>query len=459
MERLETKGREQNRLKFETARWSIFGLFILAYVLVYFHRMAPGMLRDDLMAAFGITGAALGSLAATYFMVYAAMQIPSGVVADKLGTRLSMVAGNAMAGLGSILFGLAPTFAVAWCGRLMVGLGVSVIFVSIMKSNSEWFSPKHYGFMSGLTLLLGNLGSILAAGPLAAILDHMTFRTVFVSLGAMAIGLAVAGFFIVRSRPQDLGFQPVAPAADSGGSELDANPGQTPALTGNSPAGNWIKELGRVIAQRSLWSGFIIQFGMIGSLYAFMGLWATPFLMDVAGLERHLAARHLTVMLAAFAVGSLAFGWISDRLGLRKPVLIAGLTAHCLAWGAWIWMGIPSGAWPMILMGVLGFSGASFVITFAAAKELSRPGLAGMSVSVVNTGAFAGTSILQPLLGWVLDQSWTGTLMEGARVYSAQGYLSGFKLMLGLCLLALAAAWFLPETFCRNQWQEKKEPS
>ena len=287
--------RTENRLKFEIARWSIFGLFILAYVLVYFHRMAPGMLRDDLMAAFGITGAALGSLAATYFMVYAAMQIPSGVIADKLGTRLSMVAGNVLAGLGSIVFGLAPTFAVAWCGRLLVGLGVSVIFVSIMKSNAEWFSPRHYGFMSGLTLLLGNLGSILAAGPLAVVLDHMTFRTVFVGLGVLAISLGIAGFFIVRSRPQDLGFEPVAPQAEIG-----------------KASGNWLGELGRVIIQPSLWPGFVVQFGMIGSLYSFMGLWATPYLMDVAGLERHLAARHLTAMLAAFAVGVSGF-WLDFR--------------------------------------------------------------------------------------------------------------------------------------------------
>ncbi len=454
MKQPETKDREQNRFKFETARWSIFGLFILAYVLVYFHRMAPGMLRDELMAAFGITGAALGSLAATYFMVYAAMQIPSGVVADKLGTRLSMVAGNAMAGLGSIIFGLAPTFALAWCGRLMVGLGVSVIFVSIMKSNAEWFSPRHYGFMSGLTLLLGNLGSILAAGPLAAILDHMTFRTVFVGLGGLAVGLAVAGFFIVRSRPQDLGFEPVALPAGSGGSAGNTDPdGETDDIAGE-PAGGWIRELGRVIAQRSLWPGFIVQFGMIGSLYAFMGLWATPFLMDVAGMERHLAAKHLTAMLAAFAVGSLVFGWISDRLGRRRPILLAGLSAHCLAWAVWIRMGIPAGVWPMILLCVLGFSGASFVITFAAAKEMSLPGLAGMSVSVVNTGAFAGTSLLQPLLGWVLDKSWSGTMVDGVRVYGADGYLSGFKLMLGLGLVALTASWFMPETFCRNQRQE-----
>ena len=87
---------------------------------------------------------------------------------------------------------------------------------------------------------------------------------------------------------------------------------------------------------------------------------------------------------------------------------MTGLVIHCLAWVVWIWMGVPKGTWPMVLMCLLGLSGASFVVTFAVAKEVSLPGLAGMSVSVVNTGAFAGTSLLQPLLGWVLDRSWTG---------------------------------------------------
>ena len=131
-------------------------------MLVFFHRIAPGVVAGDLMQAFQTSGAALGSLAATYYYVYTVMQIPAGVLADTLGPRVSAGMGALIAGGGSILFGLAPDFGIASLGRFLVGLGVSVVFVGLMRSNTVWFSERRYGMISGLTILLGNIGAMLA---------------------------------------------------------------------------------------------------------------------------------------------------------------------------------------------------------------------------------------------------------------------------------------------------------
>lgn len=189
--------------RFELLRWSIFLILIATYVLVYFHRMAPAVVATDLMSAFGASGASLGSLAAIYFFVYAGIQIPSGVLADTLGTRTAVIAGNLAAGFGSILFGLAQSFSVTCAGRFLVGLGVSVVFVSIMKNNAMWFSERRFGFMSGLTLLIGNLGPVVAAGPLAALLEVHSWRNVFVGIGMTSLTLGTLAFFFVRNRPED----------------------------------------------------------------------------------------------------------------------------------------------------------------------------------------------------------------------------------------------------------------
>ena len=291
-------------LPFETAKWSIFTVLIATYILVYFHRMAPGVVAEFLMADFQTTGARLGSLSAIYFFVYAVMQIPSGVIADTLGTRTSIVAGNLIAGTGSLVFGLAGSFEMACVGRFLVGLGVSVVFVSIMKSNSVWFRENVFGVMSGLTLLVGNLGSVLAAGPLAAVLTAFEWRTVFVGIGCISLTLALFGHLLVRNRPEDLGFEPPNAYADEG-------------LT-QSVSSSWLQNLKRVFLLKRLWPGFWVQFGMVGALYSFMGLWGIPYLRDVHGLGREAAAAHITIMLLSFAVGSLLFGWFSDRLGRRK---------------------------------------------------------------------------------------------------------------------------------------------
>jgi len=423
-------------IRFEITRWSIFAILILTYILVYFHRMAPGVVSEFLMASFQISGTRLGTLSAIYFFVYAFMQIPSGVIADTLGTRTSAVYGNLIAGAGSIIFGFAGSFEMACVGRLFVGLGVSVVFVSIMKSNSVWFHERVFGLMSGLTLLLGNMGSVLAAGPLAQVLTVFEWRSVFIGIGCVSLILALAGRLIVRNKPGDLGFCPPNSYA-----------GQNHSVPLSR---NWVKNLGSIIRVRAIWPGFWIQLGMIGALYSFMGLWGVPYLRDVHGLSREYAADHLTVMLLSFALGSLFFGWFSDKIGRRKPLILSGVVIYTLSWLTLMYLAWSPGIQGFILFGCLGFSGAAFVLTFAAAKEIIHPDLSGMAVSVVNTGCFVGTALMQPLFGFIADFTWNGTIENGIRIYSSTDYHHGFMAMLGFTLIALVAGFRIKETYCKN---------
>lgn len=422
--------------KFQTVRWTIFSVLILSYILVFFHRMAPGVVSEYLMADFKTTGTALGTLSAIYFFVYAAMQLPSGVLADTLGTRTSIIFGNITAGIGSIIFGLATSFAMACVGRFFVGLGVSVVFISIMKNNAVWFPARVFGLMSGVTLLIGNLGSVTAAGPLSAMLSVFTWRTIFIGIGIFSLILALAGFFFVRNKPEDLGFESPNKKIESG--------------KGPVTHSSWIKNLVSVISLLRIWPGFWVQFGAIGGLYALMGLWGIPYLRDVHSLSRPEAANYMTIMLLSFAAGALFFGWFSDRIGRRKPVLIAGMALYTVSWVILMFYRFSPGLEGKLLFGVMGFAGSSFVITFASAKEAINPELSGMAVSVVNTGCFAGTALVQPLFGWIADKTWDGKVVEGIRIYSSRDYNNGFKLMLAMAVLGLVSSFLVRETYCRN---------
>jgi sugar phosphate permease len=422
--------------RFQQVRWATYAILILAYMSVFFHRMAPAVVSAELMTAFHTTGAALGSLAAMYYYIYTAMQIPAGVLADTVGTRILATLGNLVAGIGSIVFGLAESLEMAHIGRFLVGLGVSVIFVGLMKSNTVWFRERIYGLISGVTLLLGNMGSVLAAGPLAWLLGHTSWRTAFVGIGLFSLLLAALSLLLVRNRPQDAGFP-----------SLRAMEGKAAHAEREH---HWLHEMHRVWTTWRVWPGFWFNFGMAGGLFAFAGLWGVPLLRDVHGLTRDQAAQYTTLTLLAMAIGTLLLGWISDRMEKRKPVMIASALLYLLVVSTLLWSSWTPGLSGMVLFALLGLCGSGFVLSYACAKEVCAPALSGMAISVVNTGLFLGAALLQPLFGWVLDQGWDGAMRDGARLYDATDYHNALFLMLGFAVLALLAALRITETGGRN---------
>lgn len=421
---------------FVRQRWTGFALLATAFVLGFFHRIAPGVVAPDLMASFGISAAALGSLAAVYYYIYTALQIPAGILSDTLGPRFAVAAAGLVAAAGSIVFGLADDFATASLGRLMVGLGVSFTFVGLMKFNTLWFPENRYGQISGLTLLIGNAGAVLAATPLALLLHLATWREVFVGVGVFGAVLALITAVLLRNRPEDVGLPAMA--------TLQGRPAST------LPERHWSRELYGALSNPHVWPGFVLMFGITGTVLAFVGLWCVPLLQDVFGLSRTAAANYSTVILLGSAVGSLFGGSISDRLGRRKPLGVVCGTLAVSAWLSLIFLPWRPGWSAYLLFSLLGLCAGGSTVAYAVAKEVAPPLFAGMAISVVNTGLFLGAAVAQPLFGWAMDWAWQGEVQEGLRIYTWGDYQRGLILSAGLATLGLAASLVLKETRCRN---------
>jgi sugar phosphate permease len=352
-----------------------------------------------------------------------------------LGIRKIVAIGAALAGAGSLLFGMADTLAVATAGRILIGLGVSSMFISLMKLNSVWFHDRHYGSVGGMSILLGNLGSVLAATPLVWAVTHTSWRNVFDAVGVFSIVLGVLAWLLVRSHPGEAGLPSMREMEGK-----ESHPGHH---------GHWFEGLRTVMKNSASWPGFWPNLGVGGSLFAFAGLWGVPYLRDVYGMERSVAANHTMLLLFSFAVGAMLSGMLSDRLGKRLPVIVGGIMMYVLCWLPIVFAWHMSDVLSYPLFALMGLSASGFTLTWASVKEVNPPALAGMATSVINTGAFLGAAILQPLVGWAMDQGWDGRALAGARVYSEQNYQAGLGIMLCFAVVGLIGAMFIRETNCR----------
>jgi sugar phosphate permease len=374
---------------FLRTRRIVFGIVLASFVLSFFHRTAPAAIANELARAFSINAAVLGTLAATYFYVYTILQIPVGVLADTLGPRRLLAAGSLVAAAGSLIFALAPAWELAALGRTLVGVGVSVAFIAILKVSAVWFPANRFATLNGVTMFAGNLGAVIAGAPLAWLVTQASWRSVFVGLAVLSAALGVATWIVVRDRPEERGFEPVHRA---------------PATTGGPQGARWTAALAGVLANPATWPGFFVNAGIGGSYLAFAGLWSVPYLVEVHGMPRVVAAQHASLLLLGVAVGALFVGVVSDRIGSRSGVMRAYTALYVISWLPWVlgarWPLPATLAW-FFLMGLLI---PGFTLSWTVAKEVNRPEHSGIATSVVNVGIFLGTGILQPLVGWVLDQ-------------------------------------------------------
>ncbi len=410
--------------------WTVWGLGALLYLIGFYQRVAPAVITTELMSEFALNAAALGQLSALYFYSYVAMQVPTGILADHWGPRRLLSTGAAMAAIGTLLFALSPVYFWSGAGRLLVGASVAVAFVGMLKLAGHWLPDRHFSLASGLALFTGVVGAVTAGVPLRLLVDAFGWRAVMTVSGLITALLALAIWWVVRDDPVDRGYASHAPE----------HPDDTQA-----PDGIWAG-LKRVVGYRNIRLLFLVPGGLVGSVLTFAGLWGVPYLTTHYGLATTQAAALTSLMMVAWAVGGPIFGTVSDRMGLRKPLYLAGMLVAAGSWVLLIFIpDLPLFALA-ILLAVIGTASGCMIIGFAFAKESVPARVGGTASGIANMGVMIGPMLLQPAVGVVLDRFWDGALVDGVRVYGVEAYRFGFGLMLVWVVIGIVALALTRET-------------
>ncbi len=412
--------------------WSVWGLGALLYLIGFYQRVAPAVMTDRLMNEFSIGAAALGNLSAFYFYSYVAMQIPTGIIVDRWGPRRLLTAGAGVAAIGTALFAWSPDLWWASAGRLLIGASVAVAFVSMLKLATRWFAPRQFALASGLALLFGVVGGVIAGVPLRMLVESFGWRPVMAVSAVLTALLCIVIWWRVRDDPSLSGY--------------DSHAGGAP---GGAQHGSILHGLAEVLSYRNTWILLITPIGIAGAVLTFAGLWGVPYLRQVHGLDTKMAAAITSSLLIAWAFGGPILGSHSERTGRRKPIYVGTTVAAILGWAVIIF--VPLSIWLLVATLVFtGFMSGNLIIGFAFAKESVPTRLMGTASGVCNMGPLLGGMLLQPAVGWILDRNWLGNTAAGARIYDAAAYQAGFSLMFACIVLSLCLILFAKETHCKQ---------
>lgn len=392
--------------------FSILFPFALGYYLSYLFRVVNAVLSPDLVAELGLGPDDLGLLTASYFITFAAAQIPLGLLLDRYSPQKIEALLLLVAALGAILFALGETRAQLIFGRGLIGLGVSACLMAAFKSFTQWFPVERLPLVNGVIMAAGGLGALTATAPVEAALRITDWRGVFLVLSAATLVTAATVFLLVPAHRVD-------------------SKGET--LVGQ------LHGIRQVFTDGYFWK--LAPFAMISqsSFISIQSLWSGPWLRDLGGLSREAAADTLLLVAAAMMAGFLSIGLLADRLarvGIR-PVRVAviGMSLFMLI-QAWIILA-PTTGWERVLWMLFGFFGTSGIVNYAVLSQHFPRHLSGRANTAVNLLVFVAAFLLQWTSGVIIDL-WPQT--ESGR-YAESGYQLAFGSLLLLQLIALC--WYL----------------
>ncbi|QVL57302.1 MAG: MFS transporter [Simkaniaceae bacterium] len=379
-------------------RWIIWGLAVSFYFYEYFIRVAPSVMVEDLFRSFHIGAGIVGVISAAYLYAYAPMQLPVGVLMDRFGARKLLTFATLACGLASILFGIAPAVWVTIFARIIMGAGSAFAFIGMIYITSHWFHGKILALLVGVGNSIGMLGAVFGEGPLSEMIHVFTWRPTMIGFGVAGLALGLIIFLTIRNDPKSM--EKHAPKKSS----------------------SILKSMKLVCKNQQTWINGIVSMMFYTATVAFGGLWAIPFLQQTHGYSNEKASFAASMIYIGWIVAGPIIGHFSDKTCNRKVWILASTLLSILIFCLIVYTPVTAPVWIFSLMFLLGCALAGQLLTYCLAIELNTPDTKGAALAITNFLVFVGGSIVQTVIGFILDAMWKGTMLNNARLYSIEMY-------------------------------------
>lgn len=373
--------------------WVVWSVATLAYVVAILQRTSFGVSSAEAGERFGAAPATLAAFVVLQLMVYAGMQIPAGLLLDRFGSRRLIVSGALLMALGQLTLAMTDSLPIAIAGRVAVGSGDALTFVSVLRLVPAWFPARRIPLITQLTGMTGQLGQVLSAVPFLGLLHGSGWSTAYTSAAALGLFAGLAVLATVR----------------------DAPPGRTAPHVMVK-----VSEIPGIL--RSTWMhpgtrlGFFTHMGTMFSVTAFMLMWGVPYLTNAQGLSSGAAGGVVSFGVLATLASGPVIGFLTGRFPVRRSwMVITIIVASAALWTIVLVRDEPSPVWLLsLLVLVIAVGGPSSAIGFDYARSFNTTRVLGTAQGMVNIGGFLASLVLIQAMGSIMGAG-AGLTFDGFR--------------------------------------------
>ncbi len=386
------------------------------YLFAYVIRVEPSVVAKSLIDEFGITSSIIGFLGSVAYLPYVAMQIPCGVIADKLGRKTVVSIGCSICSLGAFIFGSANSVLQLEVGRFLIGLSTSCAFLCCGKVATEFFDRRKYAIFMGIAMCMGCLGGIAGSSPTAYLVSQYGWRIATYVIATFGAVLSVLIILFMKKSPK-----------------IQVSE-ETHILTG----------LKTIVKQPRAW-----VLGFYGAmtylpLSALAELWVVPFMEHRFGISTTKAASSSIIIFIGFALGSVVAAWVAEKINSYKKTIIVFTLGIAVAFGTAIYSDSIGFYVCLVLLFIGAICAGANNLVFPVAYSLVPPAYGGTSTGFTNALVMSSGILFQPLLGTILDFARNGLVDEaGAPIYNLTMYRSAFLAVIFGLFLAIISTFFI----------------